>query len=115
MSLLVTKSNNIEEWSCSPKYTKQCMDRECNISEETELEISTFDPGSQTSWYKWKGKAEKRLKKKNDGCEEITVHSTVKEKVDGTLHTLLEDFSTEGKPDDNINNSWWSERTFVKC
>lgn len=70
------------------------MYRECTVCEAKELEISTFDPGTQTFWYEWKGKAEERLKKKKDGSEEkFTVHLTVKEKVMCTLHTLLEDFS----------------------
>lgn len=94
----VIKSSNIEDLivslCCSPKYTNQCMYRECTVCEAKELEISTFDPGTQTFWYEWKGKAEERLKKKKDGSEEkFTVHLTVKEKVMGTLHTLLEDFS----------------------
>ncbi|KAK7131742.1 hypothetical protein R3I93_018339 [Phoxinus phoxinus] len=94
----VIKSSNIEDLivslCCSPKYTKQCMYRECTVCEAKELEISTFDPGTQTFWYEWKGKAEERLKKKKDGSEEkFTVHLTVKEKVMGTFHTLLEDFS----------------------
>lgn len=93
----VIKSSKIEDLveSLCCSSNKQCMYRECAVCEEKTLDVSTFDPGTLTSWYEWKGKAEERTKKKKDGTEEkFTVHLTVKEKVEGTLHTLLEDFSS---------------------
>lgn len=93
----VIKSSKIEDLveSLCCSSNKQCMYRECAVCEEKTLDVSTFDPGTLTSWYEWKGKAEERTKKKKDGTEEkFTVHLTVKEKVGGTLHTLLEDFSS---------------------
>lgn len=83
---------------CSSLYTKECMYRECPNCVDKELQISAFDPGAQTFWHTWKAKAEEREKKKKDGTKEkITVHLTVKEKIEGTLHILLEDFSTDLK------------------
>ncbi|XP_035280490.1 uncharacterized protein LOC118231110 [Anguilla anguilla] len=97
----VIKSSKIEDLIvslCCDNYTKECMYRECPVCVAKELETSTFDPGAQTSWYEWKGKAEEREKNKKDGTKEkFIAHLTVKEKIDGTLHTLLEDFSTELK------------------
>lgn len=97
----VINSSKIEDLvvslCCSP-YTKECMYRECPNCVDKELQISAFDPGAQTFWHTWKAKAEEREKKKKDGTKEkITVHLTVKEKIEGTLHTLLEDFSIDLK------------------
>ena len=97
----VINSNKIEDMvislCCSP-YTKECMYRECPNCVDKELLTSTFDPGAQTFWHAWKAKAEEREKKKKDGSKDkFTVHLTVKEKVEGTLHTLLEDFSSDLK------------------
>lgn len=79
---------------CSP-YTKECMYRDCPKCVEKELLTSNFDPGAQTSWHVWKTKAEEREKKRKDGTKDkFTVHLTVKEKLEGTLQSLLEDFST---------------------
>ncbi|KAL2087166.1 hypothetical protein ACEWY4_018225 [Coilia grayii] len=71
-----------------------CSPWECAECAVKELATSTFDPGAQTSWYVWKAKAEEREKKRKDGSQEkFTVHLTVKEKAEGTLQSLLEDFS----------------------
>ena len=97
----VIKSSNIEDLIvslCCKNLTKDCMYRQCSLCEAKDLQTSAFDHGEQTWWFEWKGKAEERERKNKDGTKEkFTVHLTVKEKVDGTLHTLLEDFSNQLK------------------
>lgn len=97
----VIKTSNIKsliESLCCQNPIKECMYRECPHCQAKELETGTFDPGEQTHWMEWKTKAEEREKKKKDGTrEKFTAHLTVKDRVYGTLQTLLEDFTTNLK------------------
>lgn len=78
--------------------TKECMYRECLDCKDHELQTSAFDAGEQTWWFEWRNSVEDREKKKKDGSKEmIKVHHTTKEKVYGTLKTLLDDFSDQLK------------------
>lgn len=82
----------------STNATKECMYRECPDCKDKELLTSAFDAGEQTWWFEWKSKVEEREKRKKDGTQEkCKVHFTVKEKVQGTLQTLLDDFSDQLK------------------
>lgn len=92
------KLNDLTESVACTNATKECMYRECPDCKDKELLTSAFDAGEQTWWFEWKSKVEEREKRKKDGTQEkCKVHFTVKEKVQGTLQTLLDDFSDQLK------------------
>ena len=90
-------SDLMESVACT-NATKECMYRECPDCKDKELLTSDFDAGEQTWWFEWRSKVEEREKTKKDGTKEkFKVHLTAKEKVNGTVQTLLEDFSEQLK------------------
>lgn len=80
---------------CCEKPRKECAYRECYPCKGKELQTGEFEPDLQTYWFHWKNKVEECAKTNKDGTKhEFNVHLTTKERIYGTLKSLLEDFTT---------------------
>jgi len=69
------------------KEVQKCMHRKCSICAERKLEINGFEEGKQVYVYEWRNRQEQRLIK----GKIHNVQITTKEKVFGTLETILDE------------------------